>query len=87
MPGEYDGKVRLFGETKQLLFELSLGGYTESSYPQWNTAGTSAQSAVRAFIEGPWVEQFLSHLSALKVDRKLELNKPARLPIKNGWKI
>src|SRR5882762_7155838 len=35
--GEYSGTVRLFGETKQLLFELLLGGYTESSYPQWNT--------------------------------------------------
>ena len=69
--GEYDGTVRLFGEAKQLLFELALGGYTESrSYFQWNTRGTSAQGAVRAFIEGPWVEQFLSHVSALKVDRE-----------------
>ena len=70
--GEYDGTVCLFGEMKQLLFELSLGGYTESSYPQWNTRGTSAQGAVNAFIEGSWVEQFLSYLSALKVDREIK---------------
>src|ERR1700676_2843674 len=30
--GDYDGTVRLFDDTKQLLFELSLGGYAESSY-------------------------------------------------------
>jgi hypothetical protein len=70
--GEYDGTVRLFGETKQLLFELSLGGYTESWCPNWNTRGTSAQGAVNAFIEGPWVDQFLSHLAALKVDREIK---------------
>jgi hypothetical protein len=78
--GEYDGTVRLFGETKNLLFELALGGYTESSYPQWNTRGTSAQGAVNAFIKGSWVEQFLSHLSALKAEREMkaeEANKTA----------
>ncbi len=76
--GEYDGTVRLFGETKQLLFELSLGGYTESSYPQWNTRGTSAHGAVNAFIEGSWVEQFLSHLSALKVDREIKAEQASK---------
>ena len=70
--GEYDGTVQLFGKAKQSLFELALGGYTESSYFQWNTRGTSAQGAVKAFIEGPWVEQFLSHVSALKVDREIK---------------
>jgi hypothetical protein len=76
--GEYDGKVRLFGETRQLLFQLSLGGYTESSYPQWNTQWPSAQSAVTAFIEGSWVEEFLSHLSALKLDRKIKAEQASK---------
>ena len=76
--GEYDGTVQLFGEAKQLLFELALGGYTESSYFQWNTRGTSAQGAVNAFIEGHWVEQFLSHLSALKVDREIKAEQASR---------
>jgi len=70
--GEYSGTVRLFGETRQLLFQLSLGGHTESSYPQWSTPWPSAQSAVTAFIQGAWVEEFLSHLSELKLDQKIK---------------
>jgi hypothetical protein len=77
--GEYDGTARLFGEAKQLLFELSFQGYTEDFYPQWKTRGPSAQSAVKAFVEGPWIEQFLSYLSGLKVKQNIEAEERGKI--------
>jgi hypothetical protein len=73
LEGAYDAIARLTDEGGLLLFELAYGGQTEVSWFNWATREPSAQSAVKAFIEGPWVEQFLSYLSQLSEQRTLEI--------------
>ncbi len=63
--GEYEGRALLFEEA-DLRFQLAFAGYSESSTPLWATKGPSAQSAVEAFIDGPWVELFLDYVASLK---------------------
>jgi hypothetical protein len=71
--GEYKGSVRLFEDSGKLLFQLAFEGFSESSRPLWATRGPSAQSAVDAFIEGPWTEHFLMYLSQLKEKKRVEI--------------
>jgi hypothetical protein len=82
--GEYEGSAHLFRGMEELLFELSFQGQTEEFSPRWATRGPSAQSAVKAFIEGPWVGQFLSYLSELKEKQKAESEISQKMIEENG---
>jgi hypothetical protein len=76
--GEYEGRALLF-EEGYLRFQLAFAGYSESSPPPWATRGPSAQSAVEALIEGPWIEPFLGFVTRLKEEKRTEAEKFERM--------
>jgi len=76
--GEYEGRALLFEEAF-LRFQLAFGGYSESSPPPWATRGPSAQSAVEAFVDGPWIEHFLDYVARLKEKKRADVETSERV--------